>query len=678
MRNQLCLLFFTLVILPEIRNNVHMKYYEVAPLTYIGKDTNVLTYSSESLVLPGILAIINLRNKKCTGLVLKEVAKPKFETKEIVETLFNKPVLTLEMIELAHWISKYYSATLVSVLNTMIPSGITKKRRLTTPKQSTEVSDSQKKLTPDQQHIFSEIEKDLSQRPQLIFGVTGSGKTEIYLQLIQKELELGHGVIVLVPEVSLTPQAMERYSARFGNRIAVLHSYLKETERFASWKAVLDGEKDIVIGSRSALFAPVKNLGLIIIDEAHENSYKQDQTPRYDATKVAEKMKQLTKCGLVFGTATPSIEMYYRAENGDLGLRILNKRIVQDVMPDVEIVDMRHEFQYGNKSIFSEKLQAAIRETLAAKGQIMLFINRRGMSTFVSCRDCGYVMQCPNCDIPLTFHYDNMRLTCHHCGHTEAPAVQCPKCKSMAIKYFGSGTQRVEQEIKKLFGEVRVSRMDKDTTKTTGAHEILYNNFAQNDVDIIIGTQMIAKGWDIPNVRLVGIVSADAMLNYPDFHANERAYNLITQIAGRTGRGEHEGKVIIQTYTPENPVFEAVQKHDYQLFYKRELQSRQELHYPPFAKMVKLLYNNESNEEAETKATELAEILQNEGIYGQLGIETVGPSPAFLPRLNRNFRWQIALKITKPNENNQIKLIDYLEKNMDNNWSIDIDPVSLM
>ncbi len=655
-----------------------MKYYEVAPLTYIGKDTNVLTYSSGLNIKPGNLVVTYLRNKSITGIILGEVPKPTFDTKDIIEILFDQPALSAEMIEIARWMSKYYSASLVSVLNTMIPSGITKKRRTVATKQKKEISDDHKKLTSDQQHIFAEIENDLYKKPQLIFGVTGSGKTEIYLQLIRNELEQNHGVIVLVPEVSLTPQAMERYSARFGDRVAVLHSYLKETERFATWKSVLTGEKDIIIGSRSALFAPVKNLGLIIIDEAHESSYKQDQTPRYESTRVAEKIKELTNCGLIFGTATPSIEMFYRAEKGELGLRTLNKRIVQDKMPNIEIVDMRHEFQYGNKSIFSEKLQEAIRETLKVKGQIMLFINRRGMSTFVSCRDCGYVVQCPNCDIPLTFHYDDMKLTCHHCGHSEIPAVLCPKCKSMAIKYFGSGTQRVEQEIKKLFGEVRVSRMDKDTTRTTGSHEVLYNNFAQNDVDILIGTQMITKGWDLPNVRLVGIVSADAMLNYPDFHANERAYSLLTQIAGRTGRGELEGKVIIQTYTPENPVFDAVKKHDYQFFYKKELTARQELHYPPFAKIVKLLYNSESNIEAEQEVSRLAEMLQKEEIYKTLVIEIIGPSPAFLPRLNQRYRWQLTLKITKPSEKQQIKLIDYLEKNTNNNWSIDVDPVSLM
>ena len=648
-----------------------MKYYEVAPLSYIGKDTNVLTYMYDGDIDVGMLVMISLRGKKIPGVVLKSVDKPIFETKIITEIFYDKPVLSTKMIELAIWTSKYYATSLPSVLGTFLPSGFTKKRReIASPKLGAETCEEHKKLTTDQTKIFNDIERELGQKPQLLFGVTGSGKTEVYLQLIAKQLASGKGVIVLVPEVSLTPQAMERYSARFGDRIVLLHSYLKETERFAAWKQVFDGEKDIVIGSRSALFAPVQNLGLIVIDEAHETSYKQDQNPRYEATRVAEKISELTGCGLVFGTATPSVEMFFRVQKNELGLRTLSNRIVQDKMPEIEIVDMRHEFQYGNKSIFSEKLQAEIKQTLADKGQILLFINRRGMSTFVSCRDCGYVAKCPNCDIPLTFHYDDLRLTCHHCGHTEQPAVVCPKCGSMAIRYFGSGTQKVEQEIFKLFGNVRVARMDKDTTKTTGSHERLYNSFAQNDVDILIGTQMITKGWDLPNVRLVGIVSADAMLNYPDYRVNERAYQLLTQIAGRTGRGEHIGKVVLQTYTPDNPIFGAITAHDYTMFYKNELSAREELGYPPFAKLVKMLYNNESNEKAETEAKRVAELLCEERV--------VGPSPAFIPKLSGKYRWQILVKADPADEPEFTKLVNKIVKITSNNWSIDIDPVSLL
>lgn len=646
-----------------------MKYYEVAPLKYIGSDTDVLTYCSPEDIDRGMLVLVSLRGKKVYGIVLRTVDKPRFNTKEIIEILYDKPVLSNDYLLLANWIQEYYLASLPSVFSALLPSGFNKKRRVIAPTDAeTKITEKHKNLTADQTKVFDDIQRDLGNKPQLLFGVTGSGKTEIYLQLIAEQLKQNRGAIVLVPEISLTPQALERYSARFGDRVIVMHSYLKETERFAAWKQVFDGEKDIVIGSRSALFAPVKNLGIIIIDEVHETSYKQDQNPRYEATKVAEKMRELMGCGLVFGTATPSVEMFHRAKSGELGLHTLNKRIVQEVMPEIEIVDMRHEFQYGNKSIFSEKLQAEIRSTIAAKGQIILFINRRGMSTFVSCRDCGYVAKCPNCDIPLTFHYDDMALTCHHCGHTETPAVQCPKCQSMAIRYFGSGTQKVEQEIHKLFGDVRVARMDKDTTKTTGSHERLYNNFAQNNVDILIGTQMITKGWDLPNVRLVGIVSADAMLNYPDYRANERAYQLITQIAGRTGRGEHPGHVILQTYTPGNPLFNAIQKHDYELFYKSELTAREELDYPPFAHLVKMLYNNESLESTELEAKRVAELLENESI--------IGPSPAFIPKLAGKYRWQIVVRST--DDQSLSKLTSSLTEITNNNWSIDVDPVSLL
>jgi len=648
-----------------------MKHYEVAPLTYIGKDTNVLTYCSTLDIAKGMYVIVPIRGKKVAGIVLRTVPRPSFESKEIQEVLFDRPVLKPEMLELAEWMSHYYAASLPSVLGTFLPSGITTKRRkIASSLAKTTELEKHKQLTSDQSKIFASIEKNLGKKPQLLFGVTGSGKTEIYLQLIANEIMKSKGAIVLVPEVSLTPQALERYSARFGDRVVVIHSYLKETERFAAWKAVFDGEKDIVIGSRSALFAPVQNLGLIIIDEAHETSYKQDQSPRYEATRVAEKISELTGCGLVLGTATPSIDMFYRAQNGELSLQTLSNRIVQDKMPDIEIIDMRHEFRYGNKSIFSEKLQTEIKSTLALKGQVLLFINRRGMSTFVSCRDCGYVAKCPNCDIPLTFHYDDLKLTCHHCGHIEQPAVQCPKCNSMAIRYFGSGTQKVEQEIKKLFGNVRVSRMDKDTTKTTGSHARLYNEFADNDVDILIGTQMVTKGWDLPNVRLVGVVSADAMLNYPDYRANERAYQLITQIAGRTGRGEHTGKVVLQTYTPDNPIFRAIQIHDFSKFYETELTNRSELEYPPFAKLVKLLYNNASFEHTKAEAERVAGLLADEQI--------IGPSPAFIPKLAGKYRYQIIVRSKPGDETRFRELVKKIEKITNNNWSIDIDPVSLL
>ena len=638
-----------------------MKYYEVAPLTYIGRETNVLTYSSNTDIAAGTLVTIPIRGKSVSGIVIKSVKKPDFTTKEITNVYIEKPIISDNMLKLAHWTGEYYLSSLPNVLTTMIPSGIIKKRRKMVIDTVPATKDEHKKLTADQTLVLKDIKANLGKKPQLLFGVTGSGKTEIYLQLIDEQIKAGKGAIVLVPEISLTPQALERYSARFGNRVVLLHSYLLETERFAIWKQVLLGEKDIVIGSRSALFAPLPNLGLIIIDEAHESSYKQDSNPRYEATKVAEMLAELSGCGLVFGTATPNIDMFYRAEQGAYDLRSLNKRIVQEHMPEIEVVDMRHEFQFGNKSIFSEKLQAEIQTALAAKGQVMLFINRRGMATFVSCRDCGYVAGCPNCDIPLTFHYNDMQLTCHHCGHREAPPVTCPKCSSMAIRYFGSGTQKVEQEIVKLFGNVRVARMDHDTTDKVGDHERLYKSFAQNEVDILIGTQMITKGWDLPNVRLVGIVSADAMLNYPDYRANERAYQLITQIAGRTGRGEHTGKVIIQTYTPDNPIFKSIMAHDYTLFYKTELEVRQELGYPPFANLVKLLYNNESQTKAEAEAARVAGLLSDYRI--------IGPSPAFIPRLNGKYRYQILVK------DNPTKIIAEITND---NWLIDIDPVSLI
>ena len=456
-----------------------MEYYEIVPLGYNGSDEGVFTYESDMELSPGMPVSVPLRNVSKQAIVLRKApGKPKFATKKVEKLITDNIVIPDVMLEVAEWISAYYLAGLGTVFATMLPVDLSKNRRNIKEKAESDlVLEAPKNLTAGQTKVLSEIEKTGSEKPHLLFGITGSGKTEIYMSLISKALNTGKGAIILVPEVSLTPQAVTRFQNRFGDRVALLHSYQKETERVAEWKSIYEGAKNIVIGPRSALFAPVKNLGVIIIDEAHEGSYKQDQTPRYQTVEVATKIAEAKGATLVLGTATPTVEQLYLANNGAYELHTLSKRIVQTSMPEVEIVDMRNEFHYGNKSIFSEALQRKIKETLAARKQIMLFINRRGMSTFVTCRDCGYVCKCPNCDIPLTFHYDNYSLECHHCGYRTSSPTTCPECKSAAIKFFGTGTQKVEHELHRLFGDkVRVARMDKDTTQKTGSHDALYNS----------------------------------------------------------------------------------------------------------------------------------------------------------------------------------------------------------
>jgi primosomal protein N' (replication factor Y) len=654
-----------------------MNYYKVAPLIYFGQDASVLTYHSSEGFLPGQAVLIPLRQKQVIGIVLDKTNKPRFETKEIQEKIFVKPILNEALLKTAFWISNYYSASLVSVLQTMVPSGITKKRRITNSTEYKIPSDKPPKLTPEQEKIVNKILTDKKNQKHLIFGVTGSGKTEVYLRLIEASLKKNQQAIMLVPEVSLTPQALTRFVARFGNQVTILHSYLKETERFANWKDIFEGKKSVVVGSRSALFAPFSNLGLIIIDEEHENSYKQDQTPRYQTVKVAEKIIEFNQAKLILGSATPSINSFYAAQNDLYQLHLLNKRIVQDFLPEVEIIDMRNEFQAGNKSIFSDCLIKNIKQTLNEKRQVLLFINRRGMSTFVSCRDCGYVAKCPHCDIPLTFHYYKLKLICHHCGYQENIPTLCPQCQGSAIKYFGTGTQRVEQELKKLIGhQYKIGRMDRDTIQKRGSHENIYQDFTQKKVDILIGTQMITKGWDLTNVSLVGIISADTMTNFPDYNASERTFNLLTQVAGRTGRGEDPGKVILQTYNPDNSTIKFASQHDFISFYNQEIKNRQELNYPPFTHLIKLMYNNPVLDIAEDKAKTLADQIKRR--INKPKVILIGPSPAFLPKLAGKYRWQIILKILSHNEKVIISLVKQIEELTKNEWSIDVDPIGII
>lgn len=652
-----------------------MNYYEVAMLDYAG-DEGVFTYSWQGELQTGQLVCVSLKNKTSNGIIIKKISKPEFNTKEISKILTDEPVISTNLLELAFWISEYYASSLSAVLKIIIPAGISKKRRPTNKVEHNFKKSEPLKLTSEQKQIYKEILKELNTKPHLIFGVTGSGKTEIYLQLIEKMLLDGKDSIVLVPEIALTPQTYERFESRFPGQVALFHSNMKETEKFDNWKKILDGEKRVIIGPRSALFSPFKNLGLIIIDEEHDGSYKQDKTPRYHATAVAKKLAKISNAGLVLGSATPKIETYFEAKNDEIFLHTLSNRIVQTSMPETKIVDMRNEFKLGNYSIFSEKLQREIRTCLDKKKQIILFLNRRGMSTFVSCRDCGYVESCPNCDIPLTFHYNDLSLTCHHCDFKKKPETICPDCKSLAIKFFGSGTQKVELEIAKLFGkDVKVARFDRDTTAKTGATEETFEKFKNGEIDILIGTQMIAKGWDIPDVHLVGVISADTMLNFPDYTSSEKTFDILAQVAGRTGRGDDRGKVIFQTYNPDAVAIRSAAKHDYVEFYENEIKNRKELSYPPFANLIKLLYNNvvqnKAKEEADRVYDELTNSISNT-------VEIIGPSPAFIPKMNNKYYYQIILKIDKNESLNITKVIETIKKITKSTWTIDIDPENLL
>lgn len=544
-------------------------------------------------------------------------------------------------------------------------------------------------LTPEQDRAVSAIIgslDDASPKPFLLHGVTASGKTEVYMQAIEAVLARGKSAIVLVPEISLTPQMTEGFSGRFGQDVAVLHSRLSPGERYDEWRRVERGDAKIVVGARSAVFAPVKNLGLIVVDEEHENSYKQEESPRYHACDVACERARISRAVCVLGSATPSVESYYKALQGEYRLLELPHRVEMWEMPTVEVVDMREELAEGNRSMFSRTLSQAISDRLTRGEQIILFLNRRGYSTFVLCRECGYSMRCPECDVALTYHAAESNIRCHYCDYEEPVPSVCPNCGGRYIRYFGAGTQKIEGEVKRVFAHARTVRMDTDTTRRKGAHEEIVSKFERGDYDILVGTQMVAKGLDFPNVTLVGVVSADTCLNLPDYRAGERTFQLLTQVAGRAGRGEKSGHVVVQTYSPEHYAIELGKTHDYRGFYHEEITCRSEGLYPPFSRLILIVISGKSLPVVERYATALVTTLRAhiKSPKQWKAIRILGPAPCALARIKGMHRWQILLKADpriEPHDHN--KLIRETLKacpspSYDIMVQVDVDPESML
>ena len=569
---------------------------------------------------------------------------------EILQILLDEevPIATAELTKRV--------GTSVSLLRTLERRGfiqITRARTVRNPLSCQPVAATQPYvLNSAQTAVFAEIQNALTRlqtastearRILLLHGVTGSGKTEVYMQAIAPILESGKSVIVLVPEISLTPQTASRFIGRFGERVAVLHSRLSTGERYDSWHRIKKGEATIVIGPRSAVFAPVSELGLMIIDEEHSDSYKSDTAPRYHAREVAQKRSELANCALLLGSATPSLESFHRARSGAYQLLSLPTRVLDREMPEVHIVDMRAELKGGNRTIFSALLRNAIEQRLVKREQIILFLNRRGHSTYVFCRTCGYVERCSNCSISLTFHFETKKLVCHHCGHRRDTHPACPQCSSPAIRYFGMGTEAIEQEVRKAFPAANVKRFDADSTARKNAHQQILSAFQQQEIDILIGTQMVAKGLDFPNVTLVGVIAADTALNLPDFRASEQTFSLLTQVAGRSGRAEVPGEVIIQTYMPEHYCITAAQKHDYIGFYEQEVAARSALRYPPFSHVARLLLRGKDEKSVIEAAHAVLNQLQNSQTDGD-SVDILGPAPAPLSKIEGKFRWHFLLR----------------------------------
>jgi primosomal protein N' (replication factor Y) len=569
-------------------------------------------------------------------------------------------------------------------------------------------------LTAGQQRAAEQLRSCLDLRTSqtvLLFGVTASGKTEVYLNAIAHTLAQGRSAIVLVPEIALTAQVVDVFVGRFGEQVAVLHSRLSEGERHDEWRRMQAGEARIVVGARSAIFAPLQNVGLIVMDEEHEASYKQENTPRYSAKEIARERARITGATLLLGSATPSVESYYVSEgegsverlalsvknpingthqgenrkalnaqrstlNASLVFRIeMPERIDNRPLPQVKVVDLREEFKL-RKALFAQRLVDAMADRLRNKQQIILFLNRRGYAQFVLCRDCGWTAKCPNCAVSLAFHAYDRTLKCHHCDYTGNAPQSCPECGGSKVKAFGIGTEKVEEETLNLFPTARVARMDRDTTARKGAHTRILRDFRQGEADILIGTQMVAKGLDFPNVTLVGVVSADTAINMPDFRAGERTFQLLTQVAGRAGRGSQPGEVVIQTFSPDHYAVRAAVYHDYPAFYKQEILFRRELRYPPFSRFVNLICSDLQEPVAQARAGALA------GALTRLvpdDVEVIGPSAAPLSRLKNLYRYHVALRapVDAPLSDLVRAALGRLSTTQRQGLSIDMDPLSM-
>jgi len=540
------------------------------------------------------------------------------------------------------------------------------------------------KLTEEQQIAYQSVLTAMNfpkYEQFLLYGVTGSGKTEVYLQLIGQALKQNKTAIILVPEISLTPQMIDRFISRFNkDEIAVLHSKLSIGERYDEWNKIKENKAKIIIGARSAIFAPTENIGIIIIDEEHDSSYKSEAVPKYDAKEIAKKIAKENNCPLLLGSATPDLISYYKAKQDKITLLELTHRANNSKLPEIEIVDLKMELANGNRSMLSISLHDAIEQNLKDKKQTILFLNRRGYSTFIMCRECGYTVKCKNCDISLTYHKTENKLKCHYCGYEEKLVTVCPECQSTKIRYFGTGTQRLEQEINKIFSQASTIRMDIDTVTKKNSHEEILNTFRDEGIDILIGTQMVVKGHHFPNVTLVGVIAADSSLNIDDYRANERTFQLLTQVAGRAGRENLDGKVIIQTYNPDNFSIQCAKEQNYQMFYDTEIELRKQLKYPPFCDIILIGFNSLVEKEIMEASNKVYEYLKS-NLDGQDFI-VLKPMPSPIDKIQNRFRWRIIIKGNMTESANNI-INNCLQNIYDANYkstrvTVDVNPNSMI
>ena len=590
------------------------------------------------------------RDLRCGVVIDVQKEEPVFSgnLKEISRILSPMYQLPKDLLQLTQWISQYYCCSWGEALSASVPKDILKTTKIplsTTTEPPLDPSKNELQLTLAQQESLAIIESRLRlgiSEVFLLYGVTGSGKTEVYLQALEVVLSLGKSGLLLVPEIALTPQAVDLLKRRFRNRVAIFHSALSWSERVCQWKRIYHGMADVVIGTRSAIFAPLRNLSLIIIDEEQEHTYKQEETPRYNAREAAIERARINSAVVILGSATPSLESYAKVKEGKYHLLRLPERIQKRPMPEIRVVDMRQEVRENRRfSVFSRMLHTAIDQVLQHKEQGILFINRRGFAPFVQCQFCGEVVGCGQCSVGLTFHSRLGRLLCHYCNNQRQLPSRCSNCQRPTLRYLGIGSQKVESELVRLFPSVRVARLDSDAVRKRGTHEEIFHRFKNREIDFLVGTQMVAKGFDFPAVTLVGVVLADVTLHLPDFRSAERTYQLLTQVAGRAGRGELPGRVIIQTFSPDHYAIQKAKESNQEQFFMQEFQYRKETRFPPTVQLAKLLLKGKNESRVVSFAKDVAQRLR-ENAKGKF--EVLGPAPAPISRIRNQFYWQILLR----------------------------------
>ena len=648
----------------------------------------ILTYKRPEEIkdsLVGCRVVAPVKNRNIKGIVIEETEESEgnFKVYPIKARIDIEPICSYKEFELAKWMSKYYHSSFGESLFASLPAGnpakIEKKAKPIPAKQKPYL-----KLNEEQENVLKKISESIESKNGktfLLHGVTGSGKTEIYLQAIKKVVDMGKQAIVILPEISLTPQTIKRFAERFEGKIAVLHSKLSPTSKYRYWQMIKKNEIKIVIGARSAIFSPANNLGIIVIDEEHETSYKSNETPRYHARQIAFYRKEKENATLLLGSATPSIESFYHSQNGKIELLTLTKRASSINMPEVKILDLKKEKKSEVFPMITQKLVEEINKKLELKEQIILFLNRKGYAPVVSCSHCGKVLECPNCSVSLTYHKKKNTVMCHYCGYTQFLEEICGECKIGHFERIGSGTEKVEEHLNILFPNAIIERVDQDTVGGTKNYEKIFKRFADGEIDILVGTQMIAKGLDFPNVTLVGVLFADMSLHIPDFRSSERTFNLITQVAGRSGRGEKKGIVYIQTYSPNHYSIEYAKNHDYISFYNSEIVKRKSpLNYPPFSRLVRLVIRGENEKKVESDSNTIADLVRTLTYQYKDKLEILGATPCIMSKLNKYYRWNNLIKTASHS-----LLKEFFEK-LSNNFmaqkgnyiEIDIDPINML